>query len=138
MYANEPCTVSIVNSTQLHSDEIWCWSELYLRRTCRIYVFGTASTSMNDLEKRNRKKNKLVITGDFNPKHHYWSENKTDEKGVTMLDWTYALDLNILNDRKKPTLINHNGISYVDVTIGCNKTKQPEWRPPIYTIENAE
>ena len=112
-----------------------------MRLTCRIYpiyvipkdpssvLTEILSEVRKDLEKRNRQKKKVVITGDFNAKHPYWGGNKTDEKRTIMLDWTYALNLNILNDGKKPTLIRHNGISYVDLTLVCNKTmaEHPEW-----------
>ena len=42
------------------------------------------------------------------------------------MDWTNALQLDILNDGKKPTLVRKSGISYIDITMvgdGVDKTK---------------
>ena len=72
---------------------------------------------------------KLIVAGDFNAKHMYWGGKVTDRRGETVLEWTFALDLNILNDGKEPTLIRPNGISYVDLTIVDNNImdKNPRW-----------
>jgi hypothetical protein len=67
----------------------------------------------------------LVITGDLNAKHPTWGGNKTNKKGICLLEWMTSLSLTILNDGKKPTCIRHNGTSYIDVTL-VNESSLPQ------------
>ena len=46
-----------------------------------------------------------------------WIGGEIDERGIVMLEWTYASTLHMLNDGKIPTLVRKNGKSFVDLTL---------------------
>lgn len=53
-----------------------------------------------------------------------------NRRGELLLDLAQSLNLNILNDGKYPTLIRHNGSSYIDVTMVNEEAakRKPVWK----------
>lgn len=60
---------------------------------------------------------KTILVGDFNAKSVLWGGHTTDNRGRELENLICEHNLTILNDGERPTLVRHNGESYIDVTL---------------------
>ncbi len=88
---------------------------VYISPNCKFEEFISHLDALKDEITKNGGKS--IVTGDFNAKNTYWGGRQTDRRGRTLLEWAYALELIILNDGIKPTLVRKNGVSYIDMTM---------------------
>jgi hypothetical protein len=96
--------------------------------TCSLPEFENQLYSIQADMIQMPKNKRLILTGDFNAKHPTWGGTLTNRKGACLLEWVTSLDLNILNDGRKPTCVRHNGSSYIDVTFVNEKAfPQSTW-----------
>lgn len=58
----------------------------------------------------------VIVGGDFNAKHGYWSSPINDAKGNVLADMAQALDLIVCNQGVTPTREKDGSQSYIDVT----------------------
>lgn len=58
----------------------------------------------------------VLICGDFNSKSTLWEARYTNERGVTVVDWTSENDLRLLNAGTIPTCVRAQGTFIVDLS----------------------
>lgn len=59
----------------------------------------------------------VVVVGDFNAKNPAWGGEISNLRGDVLLEFVNRMDLDIINDGRKPTVCRVQGCSYVDLTI---------------------
>ncbi|KAG5894308.1 hypothetical protein JTB14_015548 [Gonioctena quinquepunctata] len=57
-----------------------------------------------------------IIMGDINAKSPMWGSPTCDKRGEYWCEWMSTLNLNTLNDGKKPTFVRRDTESYIDIT----------------------
>jgi hypothetical protein len=72
----------------------------------------------------------IIITGDLNAKNPCWGGQIKNKKGEILNEWINSMNMSILNDGQKPTCLRANGVSYIDVSIVCEKVMKsaPKWK----------
>lgn len=114
-----------VTSSDRHKNFVFVEGEnlgiysVYISPNCTLLDFESAVDSLfiHVLQTIQAKGNSIIICGDFNAKHEQWGGQVTDNRGKMLLAAVDATGLTVLNDKKYPTLIRHNGTSYIDLTI---------------------
>lgn len=62
-----------------------------------------------------------IVMGDINAKSPMWGSPISDKRGKYWEEWVAALNLNILNDGKKPTFVRGQTKSHIDITCTTEK-----------------
>jgi hypothetical protein len=79
---------------------------VYISPNCQYTLFVDYLYELqSDLKKTKINKKGNVISGDFNAENTLWEGMVTDLRGTVMLEWAYSMELTVINDGKKPTLI---------------------------------
>lgn len=102
---------------------------VYISPNSGIEVFAESLDELRLAVQTSSKE--LVIAGDFNAKNTYWGGERTDGRGTLLLEWAYALNLNVLNDGTLPTLVRTNGTSYIDLTMATEGMMVPD---PVWQV----
>ncbi|KAH1022015.1 hypothetical protein HUJ04_011488 [Dendroctonus ponderosae] len=109
---------SFKNFSFIECDNI-CIYSVYVSPNCGLDVFVSVVDQLfvhvqSVVEARGSP---VIICGDFNAKNKQWGGHVTDRRGEVLQDAAESLNLFFLNNGKHPTLVRHNGTSFIDVTI---------------------
>jgi hypothetical protein len=84
---------------------------VYISPNCQYTLFVDYLYELqSDLKKTKINKKGNVISGDFNAENTLWEGMVTDLRGTVMLEWAYSMELTVINDGKKPTLIARTNV----------------------------
>ena len=91
---------------------------------CNVYIEPNSLTSdqINLLSNLldTFKHQPIILTGDFNSRHHLWHDTTTNNQGIILAELINDYELSIHNT-KDPTCITTNGSSIIDLTLTNNK-----------------
>ena len=89
----------------------WRLKHLDHLKTHSVYNHPGKKVELETLKHLTDKYEHCIITGDFNSKHAYLGNDKSDSAGGALFDITEELDLTILNDESVIFCRNHAGNS---------------------------
>lgn len=126
-YTNAPKNVSIINVSRVFPVVSWsCGSCFVYVQLKTLYIFScyiSPNCSINafcecldelSLAIAGCRQESLLILGDFNAKNCLWGGNVTNGRGAALWEWASSISLTPMNDGASPTLVRHNGSSFID------------------------
>lgn len=143
-YTNENHSVAIINSSQNHAVINYRTGEcfvcvytasfiiysVYISPNCPLEEYLSQLTGLQqDLQLAKSARKEIIVTGDFNAKNSFWGGCVTDRRGEILHEMALSMDLTFLNDGETPTLVRHNGVSFIDVTMVSEEVlrRNPSW-----------
>lgn len=131
------CKRSVIPVTVINSEScfvfiqcsLFCLYSVYISPNCSLVSFKTQIEQLFAHVMRTMASAKLpvVICGDFNAKNSIWGGTVTDTRGETLQGAASALGLTALNNGNHPTLVRHNGQSFVDLTFVSQPLVRAAW-----------
>lgn len=106
-----------------------CLYSVYISPNCNRDQYETQVIELFAHIRMTMAANKLptIVCGDFNAKNQLWGGTVTDHRGDLLLKAASAVGMSPLNDGVHPTLIRHNGQSFIDVTLVSQELVGASW-----------
>ncbi|GAB1869618.1 Reverse transcriptase [Camponotus japonicus] len=99
----------------------------YISRNVSISTFLKYLDTLNDI--LTIRSTPSLICGDFNAHATMWNSRSTDRRGESIIDWTAAIELRLLNKGAKYTCIRPQGCSIIDLSwaSSCLMNRVKNW-----------